>query len=628
MNRIDNKKNSGKENNGKMNLIIRFLKPSAFCFLLTIIASILVTTFDGMIPQVIRFTVDEIISRGKADVPEFLRRFLNMSVLDRSDSLNSRLFFTAIIVILVALISAVFRYISRVSNTKGSEIYTKSMKDALFAHIQKLPFSWHTKNNTGDIIQRCTSDVDMVRSFVATQLIEIFSIVFNIIFALVMMFSMNYKVALSALVFIPIVISYSFIFFSKISARFKEADEAEGVLSTVAQENLTGVRVVRAFGREAYEKDKFEKANTIFANLWAKLGGLMSYFWGLGDLVSCFQMLTVLVMCAFQASKGAVSAGDCIAFLSYNSMLLWPVRSLGRKVSEMSKAGVSIDRLNYILSSEPEKESPEKDVDFTGDICFENVSFSYNAIITDENSQESSTVTDTLSNVSFKIDGGSTFGILGGTGSGKSTLIHLLCRLYDLPGKGLLSQENGKITVGGEDITGIDYSQLRNNIGIVLQEPFLFSRTIGENIAICSNGDADSHLDEIRKSASSACVDDAIMEFTDGYKTIVGERGVTLSGGQKQRVAIARMLMKGTPIVILDDSLSAVDTETDSKIRAALNEKLSGVTVIIISHRITTLMNADKIMVLDGGKISEMGSHSELISRNGIYKEIYDIQQM
>jgi len=622
MKNAHNKKN----NSGKINLILRFLKPSAFAFLLTIMSSIAVTVFDGLIPQVIRFTVDEIIGSKISDVPAFIRRILDASVLDRSEFLNSRLFFIAVIVLSIALISAIMRYISRVSNTKGSEIYAKSIKDALFAHIQKLPFSWHTKNNTGDIIQRCTSDVDMVRNFVANQLIDIFSIVFNVIFALCMMFSMNTTIATAALLFIPIVFSYSFVFYSKIKDKFTEADEAEGTLSTVAQENLTGVRVVRAFGREAYEKDKFEKANVKFTNLWVDLGGLLGWFWGLGDLVSCFQMLTVIVFCVFQAVRGNVSPGDCVAFISYNTMLMWPVRSLARKVAEMSKAGVSIDRLNYILASEPELPIPQADVDFTGDITFDNVSFSYESMLSEEAKKDESVKPEVLENVSFTIKGGTTFGIMGGTGSGKSTLVHLLCRLYDLTGT---DGAAGKITIDNADIKTIDHSNLRNNVGIVLQEPFLFSRTIAENIAICdaSKGEAKDHIDEIRKVAESACVDSSVMEFSDGYDTMVGERGVTLSGGQKQRVAIARMLMRKTPIVILDDSLSAVDTETDSKIRAALREKLDGVTVIIISHRITTLMNADKIMVLDGGKVAQTGTHHELIDTDGIYKEIYEIQQ-
>ena len=621
-------KNAQRKKSGsdKINLIFRFLKPSAFAFLLTILSSIAHTVFDGLIPQVIRFTVDELIGGKTSDVPAYIRRILNAAVLDRSELLNSRLFFIGAIVLTIALISALMRYISRVSNTKGSEIYAKSMKDALFAHIQKLPFSWHTKNNTGDIIQRCTSDVDMVRNFVANQLIDIFSIVFNVIFALWMMFSMNGTIATAALLFIPIVFCYSFFFYSKIKDKFKEADEAEGVLSTVAQENLTGVRVVRAFGRESYEKDKFERANVKYTDLWADVGGLMGWFWGLGDLVSCFQMLTVVVFCVFQAAGGNVSPGDCIAFISYNTMLMWPVRSLARKVAEMSKAGVSIDRLDYILSSDPETETAHADVDFTGDIEFKNVSFSYASMLSEEAKKDESVKPEVLEDVSFKIKGGTTFGIMGGTGSGKSTLMHLLCRLYDI---GDSPENAGQITINDTDIKTIDYSELRSSIGIVLQEPFLFSRTIAENIAICgaSRGEANAYIDEIRRAADSACVDGSISEFTDGYDTMVGERGVTLSGGQKQRVAIARMLMRKTPIVILDDSLSAVDTETDSKIRAALRAKLSGVTVIIISHRITTLMNADNIMVLDGGKVAQTGTHAELIASEGIYREIYNIQQ-
>ena len=384
-----------------------------------------------------------------------------------------------------------------------------------------------------------------------------------------------------------------------------KCDENEGVLSTIAQENLTGVRVVRAFGREEYEKERFEKQNELYTNAWIKLCRYLSLFWGSGDLISGAQVMLIVILGAVFCVRGEMTAGEYIAFISYNAMLTWPVRTLGRMISEMSKAGVSIDRIRYIMNSPPERDKPGAGApDMRGDIEFDNVTFSYGGA-------------PVLDRVSFTVPGGTTFGILGGTGSGKSTLMHLLDRLYELP------PENGRITVGGADIADMKGGWLRSNIGMVLQEPFLFSRTIAENIGITRR---DMGLADIRRAASIACLDEAITEFTDGYDTIVGERGVTLSGGQKQRAAIARMLARQTPIMVFDDSLSAVDAETDAKIRRELQKHLGASTVILISHRVTTLMQAGRILVLDKGRIAELGSHEELMKKGGIYHRIYDMQ--
>ena len=479
------------------------------------------------------------------------------------------------------------------------------MRNRLFSHIQRLPFSWHMQNQTGDIIQRCTSDVDMIKNFVSEQLTSVFRIVILIVLSLLFMFSMNPALTLVALASIPIIVTYSAYFHTKIGSQFLKCDENEGILSTIAQENLTGVRVVRAFGREKYEKDRFEKQNNIYTNMWIKLCGFMALFWGAGDLISGLQIMLIVILGSVFCVRGSMTAGEFIAFISYNAMLTWPVRSLGRMISEMSKAGVSIERIRYIMNSSAEQDKPDAVTpDMHGDIEFQNVSFSYGDI-------------PVLSDISFKIPQGTTFGILGGTGSGKSTLMHLLNRLYDLPA------QNGRITIGGVDIADMKGSWVRSHIGMVLQESFLFSRTIAENIGITCR---DMSLDDIRWAASIACVDDAVREFSKGYDTIVGERGVTLSGGQKQRTAIARMLTQRTPIMIFDDSLSAVDSETDAKIRQALRKNLGGSTVILISHRVTTLMQAECILVLDNGRVAELGSHDELMEKGGIYRRVYNMQ--
>ena len=441
-------------------------------------------------------------------------------------------------------------------------------------------------------------------NFVCNQLVEVVRTVFLIILYLSIMFSMNVKLSLVAVLFIPIVGLSSGVFYKKISSRFQVADEAEGELTTCAQENLTGVRVVRAFGRERYEVDRFNRRNQRFSQLWIRLGKLLSIYWASGTLLTCLQVMVIILVGTVETVHGNMTLGAFLAFITYNEALAWPVRSLGRVLSDMSKAGVSLDRVGYILQAQEEQDVPEAQEATTGDIEFDHVSFGYEG-------------QPVLRDVSFTIPAGSTFAILGGTGSGKSTLVHLLDRLYDLP------EGQGTITIGGVDIRKMKRESLRRQIGLVLQEPFLFSQTIRENISATK---PQATEEELRRAAAIACVDEAITEFPDGYETVVGERGVTLSGGQKQRVAIARMLVQQAPIMVFDDSLSAVDAQTDAKIRAALRESLDKSTVILISHRITTLMQADRILVLDGGRVADLGSHRELISRPGTYKDIYDIQ--
>ena len=580
-----------KRKTDKFRIIFRFLKGNIRFLVGTLVFSVLFTACNALIPQIVKYTADHIL------------------VLDGiPDGLNVRqaLLLAAILVVAAAVLSGIFNYLSKMCLAKGSENFLKSIRDTLYHHTQYLPFSWHVQHQTGEIIQRCTSDVEVIRNFVCRQLPEVFRICFLIILYLGIMFSMNVPITLAAAAFFPVIIGYSAFFHSRIGKRFQDADEAEGALSSTVQENLTGVRVVRAFGREKYEIDRFDQKNNAYSDLWVYLGKLMSVFWASGDLITNLQVLTVMVLGVVFAVEGRITLGEFIAFLSYNASLTWPVRSLGRIISDMSKAGVSMERVAYILEAEEEDATDANNKPaLTGDICFRNVSFAY------------SLDHPILKNINFTIPAGSTFAILGTTGSGKSTMVHLLNRLYDLP------EGCGSITIGGTDIRDIDRQYLRQNIGMVLQEPFLFSRTIRENIGITKEQLLD---EEIRHAAEIACVDESILHFTDGYDTIVGERGVTLSGGQKQRVAIARMLMKQAPVLVFDDSLSAVDTETDNKIRKELKKEMEKATVIMISHRITSLMQADCIIVMDKGEIQQMGTHDQLIQQEGPYKDIYEIQ--
>lgn len=578
----------GSGGNRKLNLIRRYLKGSKRYFVIAVAASFVMTALNALTPQIFRFGIDSVLGG------------------DEYPFLSEHLWVLALFLIAVSVMSGVSQYLCRANTAKMGERFAQNIRDALFAHVQKLSMKWHDAHQTGDIIQRCTSDVEVIRNFVATQLLEVFRTVFLVGISFVMMLSMNVELSMIALIFVPVVVLYSAVFYRLIAERFIKADEAEGELSTVVQENATGVRVVRAFGREKFEMDRFQEKNDGFAKLWIRLGTLSGLYWGVGDFITGLQVVAVIVLGALRAVEGDISVGEYIAFASYNTTLVWPIRGLGRILSDMSKAGVSFARVDYIIRAQEEAYGEAGNLPGKPyDIEFSNVSFCY------EQGKE------VLSDVSFSIPQGTVFGILGGTGSGKSTAVQLLTRLYEL-GEG-----EGRIQIGGRDVREIPLEWLRRNVGMVLQEPFLYSRTIRENIAV---GAPDSTLEEIREAARTACIDRTIMEFSDGYDTLVGERGVTLSGGQRQRIAIARMLLLKAPIMVFDDSLSAVDSETDSRIRKALRERMGGVTVILISHRVTTLMGADRIMVLNRGKIEEMGTHRELISRRGIYHKIYSIQ--
>lgn len=596
-----------KESKQKKSSILRFFpftKGFRLYFVLAILMVVISVVANYMTPQVIRVTVDSVINDNPFNLPGFLVDFIN--AIGGREMLRSHIVICAAASLLFAVISGLSNFAYRTSLARACEGTVARIRNRLFDHIQRLPYAWHNSHQTGDIIQRCTNDLDLIRNFVNDQLMGCIRVLLLMAVSLALMFSMNVQLSLVVLCFIPLSIGSSLVFFVIQGKKFQKADETEGELTAMIQENLTGVRVVRAFGRERFEIDRFTKKNREYTDYWAHLGNIMGVNWGLGDFLAGLQVLVVLVAGVFFVENGSLTEGEYLAFTAYNSMLVWPTRSLGRLLGELSKTSISSTRLFDILDAEEEQDCPDPvEPDVRGDIVFDHVSFHY-----------PDSASGVLEDVSFTIKAGSTFGILGATGSGKSTLMYLLDRLYDLP------EGDGTITVDGVDIRKIKRAHLRKNIGIVLQEPFLFSKTFRESIA---DGASRQDIETVRHYARMAVIDDAIENFAQGYETPIGERGVTISGGQKQRVAIARMLMQDTPIKIFDDSLSAVDMETDAKIRQSIKENVHG-TTILIAHRITTLMNADQIMVLDHGKVSQMGTHQELVEQEGIYKRIFDMQ--
>lgn len=588
--------------NGKWKFLWDFMKGNRLLYLGAILCMGISTVLSLLPPLVIGTTVDSIIGDEPFDIPVWIQEIIQ--ALGGKSVLVQNLWVCGLLLLIITLLDGLFQFVRGKWVAEASESIARNIREELYDSIQNLPYDEHVKADTGDWVQRCTSDVETIRRFLATQLVEMGRAILLLGTALTFMLSMSIKMTLISMAVVPVIFVFSFIFFSKVKAAFKLADEAEGRLSTVLQENLTGVRVVRAFGRQAFEVEKFDQKNREFRDLNYRLMNLLALYWSSSDFLIMFQMGVVLILGVYWASSGDLTLGTLIAFMNYEGRLLWPVRQMGRILTDMGKTQVSLGRIQEIV--EKPKEDMDEDglkPDINADIEFKNVYFEYEP------------GRPVLKNVSFKVKKGQTVAILGPTGSGKSSLVHLLQRLYDY--------QKGSITIGGVELKKINKKWLRKYVGIVLQEPFLFSKTIKDNIGLPKK-DVDDN--EIIEAAKIACIHDVITQFDKGYETPVGERGVTLSGGQKQRVAIARTLIQDSSILIFDDSLSAVDTETDAAIREALNERSRNVTTFIISHRITTVSQADLILVLEDGQIVQSGTHEELINEEGMYRRIWSIQ--
>ncbi len=590
----------------KFKLLWNFMKGNRSLYLISILAVGAAIFLRFAWPMVLRVTIDSIIGNKPIETSGWMQPVIIkvFDYLGGKSVLEKSLWMSSIILILLTLSRGIFLFFKGKWSAIASESIARKIRDDVYDHLQYLPYDYHVKAKTGDLIQRCTSDVETIRRFLSMQMVEIGRAFFMLFFALSFMLPMSVEMTLVSLSLVPLIFAFAVLFFIKVKAAFKASDESEGRLSTVLQENLSGVRVVRAFARQKYEIDKFDVKNAEYRDLTYKLIRLLAWYWSVSDFLSLIQIIAVTVLGTYWAATGVITLGTLLAFSTYVGMLLWPVRQLGRVLTDMGKALVSIERIQEILD-EPIEDLDEgiSKVEIEGNIEFENVSFYY-----DEDHP-------ILKNVSFKVKKGQTVAILGPTGSGKSTLVGLLPRLYD--------NQKGSVKIDGIDVKKFSKRVLRENIGIVLQEPFLFSKTLKDNIGLATN---ETEEKEIYRAAKIASVHDVIKSFEDGYSTAVGEKGVTLSGGQKQRVAIARTIINGSPILIFDDSLSAVDTETDAAIRRRLKKLENKATTFIISHRLITLAEADLILVLDQGKIVQQGTHLELIEQEGLYKRVWAIQ--
>ena len=571
-----------------------------FFVIIFVILSSIISLLSSL---VISYTIDSVIDNK--DTTNNLLLFLERSLGGKA-YIRENLYLLAIVLVVIAFLSALFMFLRYYNQTIVAENLNRNIKNHLFTHIEHLPFSYHKKVKTGDLVQRCTSDVDKIRTFFSGQLEEIVATLSSAIFALIVMFSLNKKLSYIVLVTFPIIFGICYYFFKVIQKQFLASDEKEAVLTVEIGEALNGVRVIKAFNREKYELEKFLKSSDEYKNVTSKMIVSLGYNWGFSYMACMLGVLLVVIIGIRLVSNGEITTGNFLVFITYETTILAQIRNMGRILSDFGKVMVSCKRLIEVLDEKAEDLESGLTPDLNGDIIFDHVCFKY------DDSDEY-----ILDDINLDIKKGETVAIVGPTGCGKSSLIHLLDRLYDCT--------SGKITINGYNVNDIAKGYLRKNVGVVLQESFLYSKTIYDNIKT-SNVNLDYKA--IEKACKIASVDEVIKEFDNGYKTIVGEKGVTLSGGQKQRIAIARTIVNNTPILVFDDSLSAVDAKTDSEIRNSLRVFGKASTMIIITQRIASAKDADKIVVLEDGKITSVGKHADLIKKDGLYKRIYDIQNM
>jgi ATP-binding cassette, subfamily B, bacterial len=566
-----------------------------FAFLLTIFLGASRAAF----PVLVEYIVDTVLQGLPSNLPNWIHIRLVQTDVPR------HLMFAALALAGFAVIRGFAMILAGVSRAAFSESVVRGLRNRIYHHLNHLSFDYHKKADTGDLIQRSTTDIDTIRKFFYEDMFSFLWVASMATFIVYTMFRTNVMLAILSVAIIPVTITLSVFFFTKLEKVFNRVEQSESALTTTVQENLNGVRVVKAFNRELFEIEKFKAKNDTYYHRSYEMYQLEANYWSLSDAFTFSQIGITLIVGTYFAVNNIITTGELLSFVLMVQTVVWPIRNLGRIVSEFSKTMVSVNRLNTILTEEVEYvDNGTIQEGIVGAITFDNVSFKFD----DDNKH-------LLKDMSFSIAKGETVAVMGKTGSGKSTLAKLLIRLLD--------HQEGTITIDGVNLRDFDKKYLRSQIGVILQEPFLFSTTLEKNIGITLPSDDQT---KIRHAADVAAVSKDIDQFTSGYETIVGERGVTLSGGQKQRVAIARLLVSPHPIMVFDDSLSALDTETDLAIRRALKDESKDTTVLIITHRITTAMEADRIIILEDGGIKEIGTHEELIAKDGLYKTLYQIQ--
>ncbi len=564
--------------------LLGYLRPYGRFVVLAYVAMLFGTGLNLIVPQIIAWAIDYGLSQGQA----------------------STLIKAGAIIMGIALVRGILGFVQRYFGEWLTHRVAYDLRNDFYNAVQYQPFAFHDQSHTGDLMSRATSDISESERFAGIGLMDLLSTILLLFGVVVAMLLESVPLALLAMIPFPILLVTTIHFGMTVEPMFKRIQEQMGVLSTVMQESLTGIHVVKAFAREPHELDKFDREN----NEWfSRRQGLIKKWANNWPFMTFLIMMSIFFLLWFagpSALNGEITVGSLFALISYVLMLNTPVQRLGFLVNLAATAGASASRVFEIIDLPREvADNPDAlTLEVTqGDVKFEHVSFSYRDGL------------HVLADVDFHAKPGDRIALIGPTGSGKSTITNLIPRFYDCT--------SGRILVDGYDVRDLQLKSLRRHIGIVLQEPFLFSQTVGENIAY---GRTDAGIDEIVAAAKVARAHEFILELEKGYDTRVGERGVTLSGGQKQRIAIARALLADPRILILDDSTSSVDTETEHLIQEALGELMKGRTTFIIAQRLLTLKHADSILVINDGRIVERGSHEELLALDGLYRQIYDLQ--
>ncbi len=569
---------------------------------------VVATLVNYGIPLIGSATIDYAVAGRTVDAgtPALISGLL--SLLGGAGHLRDNLWLAPVGMVLLSLVSGVFSYLKGWQASLASDGIARRLKNTLYDHLNHLPAKHHDRSDTGDLVQRCTSDVETTRQFLAAQVMEIGNAAILAATALPLLLSLSVPMTLVSFALIGPIIVYGYVYFRKVRHVFKEVDEAEGELTAVIQENLTGIRVVRAFARQDFERHKFSVPNGRYRDRSLHMLRLMSWYWSISDFVALSQVGLTLLVGAHWITTGDLTVGMLFAFLAFLGIMLWPVRQMGRILTELGKTTVALTRIHEILSVAREGGSEVASASdlpptLTGRLAVRNLRFSHDGL------------RPALDGISFDVQPGETIALLGPSGAGKSVLMHLLLRLYDY--------SEGSIALDGRELSTLPRKWVRTQVGVVMQEPFLFSKTLRDNLRL-GRGDAPQH--EIEEAARAACIHDTIQSFEQGYETLIGERGITLSGGQRQRVAIARAILKRPPILILDDALSAVDGETEAMILKAMRERRGRDTTLVIAHRLSTLAHADRVLVLDRGRIIQSGTHASLAVEDGLYRRLWQIQ--
>ena len=564
----------------------------------------------SMIPLFTQYVFKTLLEQPGISDPNLIFNDVNLpSVLTRyfalSESVMEEIIKVAVILMVLQIVRFFFRYIELyirgfVQNQMGQNLRVK-----MYRHIQGLPYTFHNNSDSGDLIQRSTSDIETSVRFVSGTFMEFIFLFSTLIFGAYQIYAINALMVFILLGIMPFVAISSIWYFKKNDKMYQEVEEAESSMMTVIQENLSSARIVRAFGNEAYEIKKMREKNDTHREKRLKTGKIVSRYWGIMDFIAIIQYVFVTVLGIFFLERNVLDPAQITAVLGLVGMLIWPIRGLGHMINDYAKALASSKRIFEILDKPLEFETDGKlKPEIKGSITFDHVSFKFD-----------DTESHVLKDISFDIKAGETVAFIGRTGSGKSTIMNLLMRMYDY--------DKGEIRIDGVVLKDIDKKHMRSHLGVVLQEPFLFSKTVFENITIANRK---ATKERVFYAAQTASLERDIKTFKKGYETIVGEKGTTLSGGQKQRVAIARILVSEKPILIFDDALSAVDSQTDLLIREALKNQTNKQTTLIITHRMATAREASKIIVLDKGLIEAIGTHDELILKSGLYQDLWNIQ--